>query len=169
MSMRGRQGQEPKPWRLLLWTALAGLIFGLIQAGEVPEDALRVFRNGFHEHNASGQIVVIKVDDQSLHGQGNWPWPRHKQAQLVDKLTAADAKQIVYDINFSFASNAEDDRTFSKAIERSGRVTLLTRWKNGTFAGTQVDSWPLPIFADHAGLGVASVFYNWENASWRLH
>jgi hypothetical protein len=26
---------EPKPWRLLLWTAVAGLIFGLIGAGEV--------------------------------------------------------------------------------------------------------------------------------------
>ena len=68
MSKRGKQGREPQPWKLLLWTAVAGLIFGLIGAGEYFEDMLRVARNGFHEHDASGQVVVIKVDDQSLHG-----------------------------------------------------------------------------------------------------
>ena len=41
---------EPKPWKLLLWTALAGLIFGLIGFGEIAEDWLRVARNSLHWH-----------------------------------------------------------------------------------------------------------------------
>jgi RsiW-degrading membrane proteinase PrsW (M82 family) len=53
------QKPEPKPWRLLLWTAFAGLIFGLIEAGEFLEQAMRVTRNNIHQHNASGQVVVI--------------------------------------------------------------------------------------------------------------
>ena len=168
MSKRGKQGREPKPWKLLLWTAVAGLIFGLIGAGEYFEDMLRVARNGFHEHDASGQVVVIKVDDQSLHAYGNWPWSRKTQGKLVDRLTAANAKHIVYDINFSFASSAEDDRAFGQSIARSGRVTLLARSRLGPNSGKRVDSVPLPILTRHARIGVASVEYNWENAVWRL-
>jgi len=168
VSKRGKQGLEQKPWKLLLWTAVAGLIFGLIGGGEYFEDMLRVARNSFHQHDATGQVVVIKVDDQSLHQYGNWPWPRTRQAQLVDRLSAAKAKNIVYDINFSFASNGADDHAFAQAIERSGRVTLLTRYKQGSHSGKRLDSLPLPELAKHARLGVASVEYNWENAVWRL-
>ncbi|MBV8907522.1 MAG: EAL domain-containing protein [Sphingomonas sp.] len=168
MSKRSEKGLEKKPWKLLLWTAVAGLIFGLIGAGEYFEDMLRVARNSFHEHDASGQVVVIKVDDQSLRQYGNWPWPRRMQGQLVDRLTAAGTKQIVYDINFSFPSNPADDRVFAQAIERSGRVTLLTRSRLGPNDGKRIDSLPLPMFARHAQLGVSSVEYNWENAVWRL-
>ena len=36
-----------------------GSIFGLIGFGELAEDYLRVARNSFHEHKASGDIVVV--------------------------------------------------------------------------------------------------------------
>ena len=45
MSKRFDQDRNHKPWKLLLWTAVAGLIFGLIGAGEYFEDMLRVARN----------------------------------------------------------------------------------------------------------------------------
>ena len=67
---------EAAPWKLLLWTAVAGLIFGLIGFGEIAEDWLRVARNNFHKHNASGDVVILAIDDKSLHEIGNWPWPR---------------------------------------------------------------------------------------------
>ena len=131
MSTRGNQVLEQKPWTLLLWTALAGIIFGLIGFGEIAEDWLRVTRNSFHEHKASGQVVVIKIDDEALRQFGNWPWPRRTQALLVDKLTAANAKRIFYDINFSFRSNSADEKAFADSLARSGRVTLLARSKLG--------------------------------------
>src|SRR3954451_6427589 len=163
VSRRSGNKSEPRPWKLLLWTAVAGLIFGLIAAAEFLEDTLRTTRNNFNQHNASGQIVVIKVDDQALHQYGNWPWPRRYQADLVDRLSAARANRIFYDINFSFASTPADDRAFADAIERSGRVTLLTRYRIGPSGGTAVNSLPLPQFSRHARLGVGSVEYNWEN------
>jgi EAL domain-containing protein (putative c-di-GMP-specific phosphodiesterase class I)/CHASE2 domain-containing sensor protein len=168
VSRRSSHKSEPKPWKLLLWTAVAGLIFGLIGAGEYFEDAFRLARNRLHEHNASGQVVIIKVDDQSLRQYGNWPWPRRTQAALVDRLTQAQAKRIFYDINFSFASTPADDRAFADAIKRSGRVTLLTRSKIGPSEGSKVNIQPLPQFTNHAKLGLASVEYNWQNAVWRL-
>ena len=164
MSKRSRQGSDAPPWKLLLWTAVAGVIFGLIGFGEIAEDWLRVARDSFHPHKASGQVVVIKIDDQALKEYGNWPWPRRQQAQLVDRLSAARTSRIFYDINFSFASNPADDRAFADAIARSGRVTILTRYRIGPYAGTRIDSRPLPEFARHARLGVASVEYDWQNA-----
>jgi EAL domain-containing protein (putative c-di-GMP-specific phosphodiesterase class I)/CHASE2 domain-containing sensor protein len=169
VSTRTDKGLEEKPWKLLLWTAVAGLIFGLIGFGEIAEDWLRVARNGFHQHNASGQIVIIRIDDQALKQYGNWPWPRRYQAALVDRLTAAGAHGIFYDINFSFASNPDDDQAFAKSLERSGRVTLLARAKLGPDDSTsRIDYEPLPMFTAHAKVGIGSVHYNYQNAVWQL-
>src|SRR3954447_14695764 len=94
VSKRARQGLEKKPWKLLLWTALAGLIFGLIGFGEVAEDWLRMARNGFHPHRASGDIVLVLIDDQSLRQISNWPWPRRQDAALIDRVAQSGAKRI---------------------------------------------------------------------------
>jgi hypothetical protein len=42
----------------------AGLLFGLIGFGEIAEDALRAGRDRLHWHKASGDIVLVKIDDQ---------------------------------------------------------------------------------------------------------
>jgi CHASE2 domain-containing sensor protein len=165
VSKPANQNPDRKPWMLLLWTAVAGLIFGLIGFGEIAEDWLRVARNSFHMHKASGQVVVIRIDNQALRQYGNYPWPRRTQAQLVDKLTAAGATRILYDINFSYASDPADDQAFADALARSGRVTLLARSKIGPDNSTsRIDSEPLPMFTAHAKVGIGSVHYNYQNA-----
>ena len=169
MSKRTDKGLEKKPWKLLFWTAVAGLIFGFTGFGEVAEDRLRVGRNSFHEHQASGQFIVVRIDDSALREYGNWPWPRRTQARLVDKLTAAGADGIFYDINFSFSSNPVDDKAFADALARSGRVTLLSRSKLGPDRQTsRIDSEPLPQFTANAKVGIASVHYNYQNAVTQL-
>ena len=168
MSKRAEESLERKPWKLLLWTALAGLIFGLIGFGEIAENDLRVARNSFHRHNASGDVVVVKVDDRSLRQYGNWPWGRSRHAQLIDRLTQIGVAQIFFDINFSYASDPVDDRAFSDAVLRSGRVTLLARSKLGASEGSAVDSRPLPNFSRGARIATGSVNYNYQNAVWRL-
>jgi CHASE2 domain-containing sensor protein len=150
VSKRASNVAERAPWKLLLWTAVAGLIFGLIGFGEVAEDWLRVARNNFHKHQASGDVVILPIDDKSLHEIGNWPWPRRTDAQLIDRLTAAGARRIFFDVNFSFVSNPQDDDAFADAIKRSGHVTLFARPKTGPVgeAAKGDDSLvPLPIFA----------------------
>jgi len=171
VSKRNDQGLERKPWKLLLWTAVAGLLFGLIGFGEIAEDWLRVTRNSFHMHKASGQVVVIKFDDASLKKFGNWPWSRRMQAQLVDKLTAAGTGRIFYDINFSYPSDRSDDAAFAEALRRSKRVTLAARFRAGadhSRRDTTVNGEPLAIFLAQAKLATLSVRYNYQNAAWDL-
>jgi EAL domain-containing protein (putative c-di-GMP-specific phosphodiesterase class I)/CHASE2 domain-containing sensor protein len=159
---------EAPPWKLLLWTAVLGLIFGAIGFGEIAEDSLRVVRNNFHQHRASGDIVVVKFDDKALKDFGNWPWPRSRQAELLDKLTAAGANRVMYDINFSFRSDDADDRAFANAIERSGRVILLARDQAAGKLNQHASGVPLPAFTRHSGIASGTVAYNYQSAVWHI-
>ena len=169
MSKRGEQDLDRKQWRLLLWTVLAGLVFGLIGLGQLPEDYLRIARNSFHEHSASGDVVVITVDEAALRQVGNWPWPRRYDGQMVDRLMAAGANRVFFDINFSFPTNPVDDGAFGDAIKRSGRVSLFVRSKSGADGSTRpVLDRPLPVLRQHAKLALGTVRYNYQNAAWDL-
>ncbi|MBA2467137.1 MAG: EAL domain-containing protein [Sphingomonas sp.] len=153
---------------MLLLTAITGLIFGLIGFGELPEDMLRIGRNSLHPQQASGQILFVSVDDRSLRDIGRWPWPRRHHAELADKLTAAGAKRIFFDVMFENASDAKDDQLFADAIQRSGRVTLAARVRTGLQKGKTTDSTPLEMFSTAAEIGSISAKYNYQNAVWKL-
>ena len=50
-------------------------------------------------------MAIIDIDEESLKAYGQWPWPRTRLAELVDKATAAGAVAIAFDVVF-----AEPDR-----------------------------------------------------------
>jgi CHASE2 domain-containing sensor protein len=174
VSKRPKASSEAPPWKLLLWTALAGLIFGLIAFGEIAEDYLRGTRNSLHKHRASGDVVLVLIDDKALHEVGNWPWPRRQDARLIDSVAASGAKRIFIDVNFSFATTPANDQPLADSIRRAGRVYLFTRSRSGSngtvagFEGRAVDGRPLPMFARHAKLALGSFVYNYQMAVWRL-
>ena len=46
-------------------------------------------------HAAPGnQIAVIAIDEASINTLGRWPWPRDYQADLINRLSKADAKVV---------------------------------------------------------------------------
>ncbi len=48
---------------------------------------------------APGQdIILVSIDEKSLAEVGRWPWPRDRQAQLLDVLAAGEPKLIGLDI-----------------------------------------------------------------------
>src|SRR5688572_21644307 len=109
---RERSTSGTSPLKLLLWTAIAGLLFGIAGFFAPVEDALRVGRNGLHPHAASGDIVLVAVDDRSLLEVGNWPWPRQQHARMVDELTQKGARRIFYHANFAFKTDPANDKQF---------------------------------------------------------
>jgi EAL domain-containing protein (putative c-di-GMP-specific phosphodiesterase class I)/CHASE2 domain-containing sensor protein len=168
VSKREKTVAEPPPWKLLLWTAVAGLVFGLIGFGEIAEDWLRVARNRLHWHNASGEIVFVKIDDSALRQVGRWPWPRRELAHSLDELTDAGVKRIFLDFTFYDPTNSEDDRIFADALRRSNRVYLAVRSRSGTDRDFAVGSSTQAEFAKYAKLGNISAHYNYQNAIWQL-
>ena len=167
MRLRKAQKGETPRWKLLLWTAVAAFIFGLIGAGELPEDMLRVGRNTLHPHKASGDIVLVAIDGRSLRDVGQWPWARRQHANMTTKLSDAGAKRIFFDLDFAGRSTPADDALLKQAIKKSGRVTLPVSIKFGA-PGDDEPGFLLPDNQD-AELGVISVWYNYQNAVWRLN
>jgi len=163
VSKRQTVGNEARPWKLLLWTAVAGLVLGLI-FGDL-ERWPRTARNSLHWHKASGDIVLVKIDSKSLRDVGRWPWPRRYNAEITDRLSAAGAKRIFFDISFFGSTNPADDRAFAEAMQRSGRVVLGARTRSGPQGGTELEGLPLPVFAKAAhGLATISWRYDFQQA-----
>jgi adenylate cyclase len=50
-------------------------------------------------------VRVVDIDEASLAELGQWPWPRHRLADLLDRLTALGAASVSFDVLF-----AEPDR-----------------------------------------------------------
>jgi CHASE2 domain-containing sensor protein len=50
-------------------------------------------------------VRVVDIDEAALARFGQWPWPRDRLAELVDKLDALGAAAIAFDMAF-----AEPDR-----------------------------------------------------------
>jgi adenylate cyclase len=61
--------------------------------------------------DADPPVVIVDIDEKSLHELGQWPWPRTVLAQLVNRLSAAGAAVIAFDVLFS-----EPDRTAPQAL-----------------------------------------------------
>jgi adenylate cyclase len=70
-------------------------------------------------------IILISIDDASLAEIAHpWPWPRSLHAGLIDKLKAAGAAVIAFDILFSLPTRPADDQALAQAITRAGNVVL---------------------------------------------
>ena len=168
MSKRRTETTERSPVRLLLWTAIVTVLLTFAGIIQPLEDILRVARNRTHVHAASGDIVLVPIDDYALREVGRWPWPRRYHAELIDKLTAAGAKQIFSDITFETRSTPADDAMLAGAIARSGRVVLPVRGQAGPHRIEQDPPGPLPMFSRHAHLGSIAIDYNYLNAVWNV-
>ncbi len=155
-----------RSWRTLLSVAVAGLIFGAIGLGQIAEDVLRTGRNSLHWHQASGDIVIVKIDNESLRKIGRWPWPRRVHAELTDKLTAAGARKIFFDIQFYAATNNADDGALAEAMRRSRRVVLPVG--SSLAPEARPDQPPIESLAEHAELAAITADHNYQNAVWQL-
>ncbi|GAA4720459.1 hypothetical protein GCM10023325_16950 [Sphingomonas lutea] len=169
-SVRSREEKTAarSPSWLLLWTALAGLIFGLIQFGEPLEDALRTLRNQTHSNRASGDIVIVKIDEASVREVAAWPWSRREYARLTDELARSGARRIFFTTPFYGPTTAADDRKFADALKRSGRSVLAVKTVTGSSSSLQTGALPYAPLADAAQLGSTSVRYNFRYTAWKM-
>jgi adenylate cyclase len=58
-------------------------------------------------------VLVIDIDEASLREFGQWPWPRDRIAELVDRLSDMGASAIAFDVLF-----AETDRLSPRNVAR---------------------------------------------------
>ncbi len=115
------------------------------------------------------RLIVIEIDPKSLREIGTWPWKRSLHALLIDRLTAAEAGTIVFDVDFSLASSEPEDAALENALARRSGNTILAafrQWSDGEHRF--VDAGPLPRFAQHSRVASANVFPESDGLVWRM-
>lgn len=68
--------------------------------------------------SASSEIIIIDIDEKSLHTIGQWPWERNIVADMLTNLTNAGAGIIGLDIVFS-----EEDKTSPHRFANQFHIT----------------------------------------------
>jgi diguanylate cyclase (GGDEF)-like protein len=101
-------------------------------------------------------VVLVAIDEQSLHDLGRWPWPRRTHAELIDRLVSAGARAVALDV--AFAEPTEDDEQLAAAMSRAGRVVLPVLHEQVSAQGAPVEGLPVPaLSAVAAALGHVDV------------
>ena len=138
---------------------LAGLSVAL-SASALPIDrGLEAVRQSLFRKQASGETIVVAIDNPSLSAVQSWPWPRSIHGRLVDRLREAGASRIAFDMVFiDPAADSAQDEAFAAAIRRArGRVVLPALLENvdGQF-GERLEELPTAPLRQHAR--VASIW-----------
>ena len=143
--------------RILTLALIAALYFG----GGFERFELAVTDLSFQgaRRAASGEIILVEIDADSLQRLQVWPWPRQWHAEALQRLLDAGARQVAFDVDFSSRSSAEGDDALADALAAAeGRVIVpafLQRGRRESDALTATV--PLPDFARSARLGGVTV------------
>jgi eukaryotic-like serine/threonine-protein kinase len=118
-SSTGRGRFWGRDWFVALMVVIAVTILNLTT--DVIGTLERRFYDYASSHSArlpSDRIAIIAIDDQSIANIGRWPWQRDVHARLIDQLSAAQAKTIVY-ATFFFEPQADRGLVFIRKIQEA--------------------------------------------------
>ena len=92
----------------ILCLGLLPLLLGLRVIDPPPVEELRVRTFDTYQiirprETTQRPVVIIDIDEKSLAKLGQWPWPRTRVADLVQRLTELGAAAIAFDIVFAEA------------------------------------------------------------------
>ncbi len=115
-------------------------------------------RFAWQSRQASGDVVVVAIDAQSIDRIGVWPWPRPLYAELLRQLQKAGVQDIALDVDFSSPSDAASDRNFAEALETAGGSVVLPSFQQPRTDRTTLHvNRPLKQFSEHSWPAVVNV------------
>ncbi|URW74830.1 EAL domain-containing protein [Sphingomonas donggukensis] len=156
-----RGGRRRSLAKIFGWATLAALVTGLLGLGQPVDDYMRMARNMARKQVPSGEIVVVGIDDRSVERLGTWPWSRDRHTALINRLKAAGARHIVFDIFFhSPGATKAEDRRFAAAIEKAGNVWLAAGTTYDRATGVLRPKTPRAEFSKHANIVSVAMNYS---------
>lgn len=160
MTTRSRPGERreaadnrDRRLSVLLWAVLFSMICGAIEFGQPLEDLVQAGRDTLRSRTSQIDAVVIGIDDKTANELGGLDYPRHIDAQAVDKLFAMGARRIFFDKAYADPTAPLEDAAFTAALKRyPGRVFLGVINTRDTATGEKVEIGPRPDFIKAAEL-----------------
>jgi diguanylate cyclase len=145
--------------KTLLWATLLAAVAGIWQIGAPIDLMMQIARGNIQSRAASGNVVIVAVDDKSVQELNAWPWPRRYHAALLDRLTAAGAREVAFDDNFETATNEADDSAFAEALARTTtKVSLAARFNVNAYGVHESESLPLARFRSLASMANTNMY-----------
>ena len=152
-------------WRNRLAYLLVLLLVGGLYLSGALDFAERRFDDikfGMLERPATGDVVLVEIDAQSLSAIGVWPWPRGLHATLIERLQDAGAARIALDIDFSSYSTSDADAAFREALTAAERRVILPAFRQRKSVGASgrevIDTVPADLFAPYVDIAFLNVF-----------
>ena len=129
------QPGRPGFLRLATVAVVAAALAAAAQASHVPDgleqDSLRA-RFGVRDAPRHDGIVVVAVDDATFSElRLQWPFKRSLHGRVIDRLHAAGAREIVYDVQFTEPTSPREDGALYDAIAAAGGAVLVTGETDG--------------------------------------
>lgn len=151
-------------YRIFVWLFLVTAILSLASTAGFfsnTQHAVDQYRAKSKVIQASGDLVFVGIDKQSLDAVGVWPWPRSIYAEIIDKLMAYKVAEIGVDIDFSAASTPTEDKVLSDSLEKAGGSVVLPLFVQDRSAASDDDEFaanrPIALFEQHAWLASVNV------------
>src|SRR4051794_33143446 len=124
MSRRARPVALLAAALLALCAGLAARATGVLH--RVEQSALTL-RLEVRPTTAPTDVTVVAIDDPTFADlRTQWPFPRSLHARAIDRLRAAGAAQIVYDVQFTEPTKPAEDLALYDAVGRAGNVVPAT-------------------------------------------
>ncbi|MEO0918406.1 MAG: CHASE2 domain-containing protein [Pseudomonadota bacterium] len=117
-------------------------------------------RMSLSQRPANGQVVFVAVDAKSVSEVGKWPWSRRVHASLLEVLSQAGARDILFDFDFTFPADPGGDMAFATALEAAGGSTYLAVFEQSATAGDpsiRHYNTPLQAFAQNSWPALVNV------------
>jgi diguanylate cyclase len=155
--------------KTLLWGTIIALVVGVLGILTPVDMTMRLVRQKLLTHPASGDIVVVGIDDKSLVELGDWPWNRGIHAKLINELNRLGAKRIVFDFTLPKYSGDSGDQQLVEAMRNAkGKVFTSARHGVGKQSGARYDEMPAEPFTRYAGITSLSWKENGFGYIWKL-
>lgn len=112
----------------------------------------------------SPEIAIVAFDEESFKSMGRWPWPRQDHAKVVEQLTRAGARAIVFDMLLPEPDkeHPESDLALARALGTAGRCVIASYYTydgNGTPTGFLM---PIDNLASRALVGFANIMPEYD-------
>lgn len=99
----------------------------------LAQDALFRLRGGVPY---SGKVAVVGIDDETFNSLNmSWPFPRGVHGKLIDNLTRAGVRLIVFDVEFTESGDPTQDLLLAEAAARANNVIFAGKLVQGSGSG----------------------------------
>jgi diguanylate cyclase len=155
------------PIKALILALIIGLVFGIGQIGEPLENMIKVVRNKVRSHPASGEIVLVAIDDRSVGETGSARWNGSQLASLIRQIDAAGARRIHLDAELGAGGTPEHAAALERALAGArAQILLPARFSINPVSEARSAILPPARFAHHARLVNTNLFVWWDDAVW---